>query len=521
MSLLAALSGLLTALSFPPAEQEWLAWFALAPLLFALRRVHGGAAAGFGVVFALAFCAVAFAWTPQVAGASPPSLGIGLVVFSLYFFAFGWSYCLAEDFLGAWMSLGGPVLWVALEYLRSNFFFLSWPWNLLGHSQYRFLPVIQIADVTGVYGISFLLVLVNEAVSRLPDLLQKSRIAEAASGRGSPPVPWAVRFALPLAALALTFGYGRVRLGEQPSGERLRVAIVQANVLTHDNMSLAEQAAHLGAYGRLTREAAKKEPDLVIWPASSLPAPLNSSMLVRLLVGRLVKETGCHFLVGGAGGEKLKLREPGYLPFSNSEFLLSPSGRIEGRYDKIRLLPFNEYLPLQGRIRWPRWITTLEDSFVPGERYTLFRVAGASFGTPICWENLFPDHYRRFVREGARFMVSVTNEGFFGPTPGPHQTLAMNVFRAVENRVAIVRSATTGVSAFIEPDGKIAARVSDERSRDLFVAGTLTRDVPLASARTFYTERGDLFAQTSSAAAVVVTLVFLFWRRRSRATSGS
>ena len=153
---------------------------------------------------------------------------------------------------------------------------------------------------------------------------------------------------------------------------------------------------------------------------------------------------------------------------------------------------------------------------MPGDRYTLFQVGKARFGTPICWENEFPDVYRRFVREGANFMVTVTNESAFGANAGPYQTLAMNAFKAVENRVAIARAATTGVSAFIDSRGRIVSRVKDRDGRDLYVAGILLWDVPLADEKSFYTLHGDLFAQVMAAAALLMPLLCGWgaWRQR-------
>src|SRR5262249_9882755 len=139
----------------------------------------------------------------------------------------------------------------------------------------------------------------------------------------------------------------------------------------------------------------------------------------------------------------------------------------------------------------------------------LFQVRQARFGAPICWENMFADHFRRFVRDGAQFMVSVTNEGFFGRTSAPYQTLAMNVFRAVENRVAVVRGATTGVSAVIDPAGRIAARGTGPAGRDTFVAGFVIRDIPLARTRTLYTLYGDVFAYAAITASVLSLLLAL------------
>src|SRR5262249_12403113 len=208
-------------------------------------------------------------------------------------------------------------------------------------------------------------------------------------------------------------------------GADLRAAGVQGNLARRTGRWGDERAHPLQEYGRLTQEAAGRQPDLIVWPSSSLPAPY-AFRLVNGFVTRLARETDTYLLVGGAGGEKFGPREQGYLPYSNSEFLISPAGRVEAQYDKIHLTPFDEYLPFQRTIRWPRWITSLQESFIPGSRYTLFEVRQARFGAPICWENLFADHFRRFVRDGAQFMVSVTNEGFFGPTSAPYQTLAMN-----------------------------------------------------------------------------------------------
>jgi apolipoprotein N-acyltransferase len=209
--------------------------------------------------------------------------------------------------------------------------------------------------------------------------------------------------------------------------------------------------------------------------------------------------------VGGAGIEKFKSRKKGQAPYSNSEFLIKPDGRLEKRYDKIQLVPFNEYLPLQGIIPWPRWITTLKYSFIPGDKYTLFEVSGSKFGAPICWEGLFSDLFRRFVKAGANFMVNVTNEGYTGRSAAPYQTLAMTVFRAVENRVVVLRAATTGISCFIAPDGAIIRRIQDQKGNDLFVSGIMVRNVPLYHAGTSYTMHGDWFAF----AAIVVTLAGL------------
>ena len=186
----------------------------------------------------------------------------------------------------------------------------------------------------------------------------------------------------------------------------------------------------------------------------------------------------------------------------------------------MHLLPFNEYLPLQGYFTWPSWITVLQKSFEPGKDYTLFEVGGARFGAPICWENVFAEHFRLFVKAGAHFMVSTTNEGFFGTSTAPYQTLMMNVFRAVENRVPVVRVSTTGISAFISRTGEIQDLVRDAEGHTLFVSGYLVRDIPLATERTWYTLYGDVFAYLLLGLCAM-SLVSSFWvDRRGSLSAG-
>ena len=503
---LPAVSALCMTFSLPAFDYGILAWFSLAPFLFALRQSSVIAGAVFGFIFGYFYGLGTFYWLPLTEDVSfPQFLFLIVPAFSLYYLLFGLLYRLIRPTTGSWIIVGAPALWVALEYARSNLFFLSMPWNLLGDSQYRYLSVIQIADITGVYGISFLIVMANQFWSQIPDLFARRRLAPAAF------VPF-----LPLVlVLGLTLFYGWHKLAAPDSSEHLRVGLVQANVLTQDNMSTAEQKEHLMAYHRLTRQVASKKPALIVWPASSLPAQFRSRV-VRRTVRQIARETGTYLLVGGAGVEKFKPKKDGQVSYSNSEFLLAPSGRLKGQYKKIRLVPFNEYLPLQGKLTWPRWITTLRKSFTPGKTYTLFKVSGARFGTPICWESMFPDLFRRFVEKGAQFMVCVTNEGFFGRTAAPYQTLTTNVFRAVENRVAIVRAATTGVSCYISPNGKIVERVRDSKGNDLFVSGTLVRDVPLFKAKTFYTMHGDIFSFAAIGASTLFFLISLYSRWRLR-----
>lgn len=513
--LLPVASALLVSASFAPIDLGFLAWVGLSPFLFALRRSSFLTAAGVSCLFGLLFGLMAFSWVMALQGVNLPNYLLTFFCFCLYYVTFGLLYRLFSGRLGPWLLLGAPSLWVTLEYIRANLFFLSFPFNLLGHSQYRYLALIQMAGITGVYGLSFLIVMVNQFLSQLPELFAARRAGCAMTSRPASRQAWATQLGAVAIALLLTVSYGLYSLATPQNGRSLRVALVQANVLIRNNMPYRDRVEHLRAYERLTKEAAKYEPDLIVWPSAALPEIITSSKLVKRTVRRITSETGAFLLTGGAGGQKFGPRKKGYLPYSNSEFLISPSGRIVGQYNKIRLMPFNEYLPLQEYITWPKWITTLSASFKAGTEYTLFQVPGARFGTPICWDNMFPDLFRRFVKHGAQFMVTATNDGFFGYTAAPYQTLATNVFRAVENQVAVARANTTGVSAFISPSGEIVERVRDRAGEDLFVSGILVRDLPLSNHKTFYTVYGDIFAYLTIGMATWFLLASLLKHRWS------
>jgi apolipoprotein N-acyltransferase len=514
-------SALLLTLSLPPHDAGLLAWCALAPLLYGLRQRGLFAAACQGLLFGFLFWLGSHTWVHSLGLMSPLSRFLLPLALSVYFVIFGLLYRLVSGRLGPWIIVAGPALWVALEHLRSTLFFLAWPWNLAGHSQHLFLPVIQVADLAGVYGISFVLLMSNQLLSQVPELIAAKRNGAAEAGGRPAGAAWAAQALLFALVMAGVLAYGWRAMAAPDGGKTLRAAIVQANLVAHDGMSQRERKAHLEDYLPMTREAVGRGAELIIWPASSLPAPPSVDRVVRDFVRGLAKETGVHLLVGGAGVDKVTPRKEGYTRFyANSEYLVAPSGRYVGQYNKMKLLPFNEYIPLQGKVTWPRWITPLEESFLPGEEFTVFEVKEARFGTPICSENSHPSHYSRFVREGANFMVSATNDAFFGVADGPYQTFVSNVFRAVENGVAVARASTTGISAFIGPDGRVVERVMDGRGDDLFVSGLIMTDVPLAEVMTFYTRHGDLFARVIDGVAVFSILTALAVSAKSRSTEG-
>jgi apolipoprotein N-acyltransferase len=211
-------------------------------------------------------------------------------------------------------------------------------------------------------------------------------------------------------------------------------------------------------------------------------------------IKRIAQASGSYLLVGSAQRQKFGKQERKKSAHVNSAFLIDPVREMPAyqRYDKIRLFPFGEYLPLKETLPWSYINVPDVSGYEPGEEYTVFELPNFRFGVTICWENIFPDLVRQFVKRGAQFIANITNEAWFGRTATPYQFVSMSVFRAVENRVSVVRATNTGVSCFIDPYGRITGRV-ESSGKDIFIPGHLTQEIPLSQGKTFYTAYGDVF----------------------------
>jgi apolipoprotein N-acyltransferase len=514
--LAASLSGVLLFLAFPDYELWWLGWVALVPLLVALNGRSTKHAFLLSCLCGVVFFTGVFGWIFEI-----PKFGfVHYATISpytaLYFALFGLSFSLILNRLGvAWACAAAPFIWTSLEYIRSNASFLSLPWALLAHSQYQNPIVIQIASVTGAYGVSFLIVLVNAAIA----LLFSSVAHPLVSGKA--PVSRMARTlftGFTACLVGTTLVYGHLAISKPISGKEVKATVIQGNIsrtMKANPMRYAEFI--MGKYIRLTREAPTDEAELVLWPEAATPGFVLKHLTLRKQMISLVREVRRYFLIGSSEYPKfIKDREFKRGEAGNTALFFSPGGKVLGQYLKIHLVPFGEYVPLEGVVSWPSFIV-LEDKRnfeVPGTQYTLFRMDGARFGVVICWEIVFPRLFSEFVKRGANFMVNLTNEGWFGETAAPYQMLSMSVFRSVENRIATVRAANTGISCFIDPLGRVTARV-ENNGKEIFVEGYLTRAIPLSQEQTFYTQHGDTFVYFAFLAAVGLVLLALSARKRS------
>jgi apolipoprotein N-acyltransferase len=495
-------SGLALAAAFPSLDLEPLAWIALVPLLLAVRGLAPGAAFGLGWLSGLVFYVTTTYWIVHTIGrytALPLVAAVGVLLAMCSVLA-----CYTGAFVATlrWLARRGlpavwlaAPLWVTLEWLRS-WFFIGFPWGTLGYSQYRYLDLVQMAEVTGVYGVSAVLVLFNAVV------------AGVVSARGAE-----VRRLVPalVAATVLMVGLplaGRWRLAELaalPPAGALRVAVAQGNVAQDQKWDPAFQGETMRRYAELTAAAAAAEPDLVVWPETATPFFFQEAGPLRDQVLDLALDRKVWILFGAPA---FRQDERGVVHEQNRAYLVSPDGREVATYDKIQLVPFGEYVPFQRILFFVTQVVEAIGTMEPGRTSTVFELPRARFGALICYEGIFPPLARRLVAGGADFLVNVTNDAWYGRTSAPAQHLAQATLRAVENRVPLVRAANTGISAIVEPSGRI--RWQGPLYETLWHADRIS----WPGVRTFYTRFGDVFVR-ACVAAVAIALALGIARRPS------
>jgi len=507
-------SAALMALCFPEIDLGWLAWISMVPLLVSLSGKKPPYAFFLSYLCGLAFFPGIGNWLFQVHGYRFLHHVIWGTYLAIYFGLFGLAFSLISRRWGVIPSLvASPFLWVSLEYIRSNMGFMAFPWGLLSHSQYQYPRMIQVASITGNYGVSFLVAWVNAALAAVFLLYSPPSPSKYAARHAS------IFVAIGGALISSAAWYGHTEVSKPIVGKEIKVSVVQGNIEQEKKWEIKYAQAIMQTYADLTREASKDRPDLIVWPEAATPRAITGDYHLYRQVKEIATSTGTYLLLGSTHQDKIRNKGPSALKYTNSAFLISPDkGEKDKRYDKIILLPFGEYLPMKGIIPWS-WIQIPDPgSYLSGQEFTVFENSVCRFAVTICWETIFPDLVRRFVNQGAQFLVNITNEAWFGKSAAPYQFLSMNVFRAVENRVYVVRCANTGVSCFIDPYGRIVDRVKNQAGQDIFVQGVLTRTIRAVDSKTIYTKYGDWFAWlcifTSG-----IALIFSFFKARRRKPS--
>jgi apolipoprotein N-acyltransferase len=534
--LLAAGAGLLLASAFPKISIAGFAWAAPAILIYAAHGKNSGDAFRAGYVGGIIFWLASLYWLLLIPVAGFPILGwFALSAFMAIYFGI-WTWLLGGKIgTGSWAhrnlwSLAGAAAWVGLEIFRSHFLG-GFPWNLLGTSQYQLTPLIQIASVTGVYGVSFLVVWVSLAIfSAVRAIFSKpdSRFA------------WQPEIFLPLLVVAILFAIGCFQMRTPPDASAsrppLRITLIQPSVpqnLIWDPGANSNRFEQLLA---LTESALTNQTDLLIWPEAALPEFDEASYTA---ITNLVRAHHVWMMFNADDTVwRANAKSPADYDDFNAAFLFAPDGKLAGVYHKRKLVIFGEYIPLVRWLPFVKWFTPIQGGYEAGDKPAVFIMSGwgershepqieLSSGSAvpdqtinaaplICFEDMFPQTARQSIHDDTGFLVNLTNDGWFGEGAEQWQQAAAAIFRAVENRVPLVRCCNNGVTCWIDAHGQVR-KIFIDKTGGIYGVGAMTFELPLPDekpAPTFYNHHGDWFGW--SCLAITISLLFTKLSRRKR-----
>lgn len=528
--LIAIVAGLLLALAFPKFSFAGLAWICPALLALAARGKTGADAFRAGYVGGLAFWLTSLYWLLYMPVAGLPILA--WVVLSAYIAVFFglWTWLVSRFSFhtSSWAgrmrwALAGGAVWVALEWVR-GWLFSGFPWSFLAASQYKLVPLIQIASVTGVLGVSFVVVWFSLAIYSAGEMIFR---------HPSKRHVWQAEIVLPLVIIVLLFAGGLFRINHAaPEGESaLRVVSIQPSVPQTLIWSASEDAKRFSELLTASQQAMTNKPDLLLWPESAVPMFDG----VYVLISRFAQTNGVSILFNGDDAEF----RPDATNFFNSAFLIRPDGNCAGVYHKQKLVIFGEYIPLLRWLPFLKWFTPITDGWTPGDKAGVFELerrapnrreanaiqpAGPEAGAPlrvaplICFEDVFPGTTRGAANASPDLLVNLTNDGWFSNSAEQWQHLANAVFRAVENGLPLIRSANNGITGWIDRHGRVQQLYRDAAGSE-YGPGALAMEIPLPApgekpAPTFYQRHGDWFAWVCSL--ITLASMAMVWRSRRR-----
>ncbi|HUX67622.1 MAG TPA: apolipoprotein N-acyltransferase [Terriglobales bacterium] len=512
--LAAAASGMALAAVFPLLGWDWMAWFALAPLLIVVARADNWwRALAPGYVAGVVFFGFSCPWiATTIHNYGDLGRATSGLIFALFLLLMG-SYLAIFAGLGYAIGRGLghrllplPFLWVAVELLRTYTPMGGFPWNLLGSSQAAHAGFMLVAPVAGVYGASFLIALANTLLAGLLLRFYDERNAPT-------PRPWPTRRDGVLAAgLGLILAFATLPYHPPSLPVRtLRARLVQPNTPLEGSWSNARLQAFLDEQLRLSAPATGRAAALILWPEQ--PAPLDYALQTNFqaMTAELLSRTRATFVFGEVSYPLSALGAPEFDQPRNSVQVVHPDGTTGERYDKLHLVPFGEYVPLPGWLkRWAGVGKLVQEvgEFVPGKGPVLFTLNGRSFATLICYESIFPALARREVAMGAEWLVNQSDDGWYGASSAAAQGLQMAQVRAIENRRWLLRDTNDGITAVIDPYGRITAELPQHQ------AGELEASFSPLTELTFYTRHGDWLAYACCAMVALLALAALIHTRR-------
>jgi len=500
--ILVLISAVLTIYSFPYYDFYFFAFFAIAPLIYIavsydknpfLTGFLWGIAAYSGIIYWVTNAVnvygnvnIVFAWCANL-------------LLICYMAAYSGIFALlvrdSLKYLNISPFISAPIIWTALEWGRT-FIFSGFPWALFGSTQYKNIPFIQIANITGVYGVSFLLILCNAALVE---------IALALKNKTKKPI---VKAAATIVIIGIVFSYGiySINKHDKQSIKKVKVSLIQANIEQAKKWNPKFQDETIKKYAKLTLSRDAENSKLIVWPETAVPFFYQKEEEYQKIIKQLSLQSKADLLFGSPAYE---VKDKEHLNFFNRAYFLSNNAASLNSYDKMHLVPFGEYVP--SFIPFLAKLVYGIGEFIPGKEHTVFKSESGNFSVLICFEGIFPAQSREFVKKGADFLVNITNDAWYGKSSAPYQHLSLSIFRAVENNVPLIRAANTGISAIIDKNGRIKA------SSDIFIETAVSGEIYIGkSGRTFYTEFGDVFSILITTISVVISGK-IFIRRRKNA----
>lgn len=501
---------MLFALAMPKPALAPLGWVALAPLCVAIARTaarpdpSGRRPFVLGLITGLVMFAGTVSWTSDVlaifgglnAALAWALAGLLIAYLAIYPALFGLALSTAVRRGGVPALALAPVVWIATEWLRGTLF-TGFPWVLLGYSQTDTLAPLQVASVVGILGLSGLVACGSAALA----------IVSLPAGRSTRRGRLAV-VAL-LAVIGAGWVWGQARLGREAllQGPVARVGLVQGNVPQGQKWDPAYRDDILQRYLRLTREVAATGVDFVVWPESSTPFVFGRDALPTEIMRAALVRTGVPVVFGS--DEVVGAKE-----FYNAAFVIDAGGEIRGSYRKMQLVPFGEYIPVRTLLFFAQPLVEGFSDFSAGQRLTLLPVGAHRLSVAVCYEAVFPWLSREAVRQGSQLLTTITNDAWYGTSAAPYQHFQQARVRAVETGRYLVRAANTGISAVVDPYGRVQVQ------SPLFETSTYVGQVRWLDGVTPYVRLGDSLAW---ACMLVTTWLLLlpWWERLRRGRPGS
>ena len=483
-------SGLLVILSQPPLSLFPLAYISLFPLLYSLEKKNvrhnficgfvAGLTSYLGLVY---WVVIAMSRYGGIDVFTSFSIMLLLACYlSFYVASFAASVPYLEEKFSMPVFISAPIVWILLEYLR-GVLLTGFPWSLLAYSQHRFLPLIQVSSVTGPYFISYLIVAINCIVYHvLVGRIGGTEIKKLRDLKplGSSFLVYCTAILMFLGA-SLVYGYGRLTMSE---GGNLKALIVQGNIPQDVKWDEAFKMRTIRTYYQKTMDAGKGN-DLIVWPETAMPFLFDEEQNLNEFVKELPVLLHTDLLFGTVSRD-------GRRELYNTACDYGEDGKLSGVYRKVHLVPFGEYTPLAEYLPFLTKMTAAGGDFHPGKSHDPITTAVGKVGILICYEGIFPSITKDTVKRGAQVLVNLTNDGWFGRTSAPYQHLVFYIFRAIEADRWILRAANTGISAVIDPRGRINEKTA------LFEDATLRGTFSVRKGWTPYVRYGDYFILLSA-----------------------